>query len=120
MAGFEHTITNHPIENEYPKLVRDRIPEIIKTADGREVPVEVLNDEGFEVWLRKKAIEEAVELLKAESDAHLLEEIADILEILKELKELKGFTDEQVAAIQDEKRSKRGGFGKRLLMINND
>ena len=120
MSGFEHTFTNHAIENEYPKLVRDRIPEIIRDEDGREVLVEVLDDAGFEVRLKQKAVEEAVELSEAESDAHLLEEIADVLEILDELMALKGFTTERVKQVQDEKRNKRGGFGKRLLMLNND
>lgn len=120
MTKFEHTFTNLAAENEYPKLIRDRIPQIIKQEDGRDVTVEVLNDDDFEAWLRKKAIEEAYELADAESDSHLLEEIADLREILDELEKLKGFSPDQVQAVQDEKRAKRGGFAKRLLMLNND
>lgn len=120
MTKFEHTFTNHPIESEYPKLVRDRIPEIIMEEDGRKVQVEVLDDAGFEERLRQKAVEEAVELSEAENDMHLLEEIADLRELLDELQRLKGFSDEEVKTVQDEKRQKRGGFGKRLLMLNDD
>jgi len=70
--------------------------------------------------LRQKAIEEATELSEAEDDDHLLEEIADVREILDELQRLKGFTDEQIEIVQDQKREKRGGFSKRLLMLSND
>lgn len=117
MAGFEHTVTDLPQENEYPKLVRDLIPQIIKDNDGVDVPTQVLSDEDFEQWLRKKAVEEAFELQDADTDPHLLEEIADLREILDTLQELKGFTPEQVKSVQDEKRQKRGGFGRRILML---
>lgn len=117
MSGFEHTVTNLPEENEYPKLVRDLIPDIIKDNDGVDVPIEILSDEDFELRLKKKAVEEAVELVDAESDSHLLEEIADLREILDTLERLKGFTSEQVQVVQNEKRQKRGGFDKRILML---
>lgn len=120
MSTFQHTVTSLDIENEYPKLVRDRIPEIIKTEGARDVPVKILNDSDFEWWLRKKAIEEATELAEADSDSHLLEEIADVREILEELIRLKGFTTEQIQTVQTEKRQKRGGFDKRILMLSND
>lgn len=120
MTGFTHTVTDIPIENEYPKLVRDRIPEIIKNEDGRDVPVEVLDDTAFEARLRQKTVEEAVELSEADTDDHLLEEIADVLEVIGELSELKGFTKEQIEQVQTEKRLKRGGFKKRLLMLSNE
>ena len=119
MHDFEHTVTDLAIENEYPKLVRDRIPEIIKEQDGWDVPVEVLDDTMFEQRLRQKIVEEAVELATADSETHLLEEIADVHEILDELEKLKGFTQEQVKIVQDQKREKRGGFKKRLLMLSN-
>ena len=117
---FEHTATNLPAENEYPKLVRDRIPEIIVEADGREVPVRTLELDEFIDYLKKKAVEEAEELSATDTDPHLLEEIADLREILDTLEAAKGFTPEQVKTVQDEKRTKRGGFDLRLLMLNND
>ncbi|HEU0266438.1 MAG TPA: nucleoside triphosphate pyrophosphohydrolase [Candidatus Saccharimonadaceae bacterium] len=120
MKGFTHTVTDLDIENEYPKLVRDRIPEIIMMEDGRKVPVKILNDAEFERRLRQKAIEEATELAEAETDEHLLEEIADVREILDELERFKGFSAEQVKKVQDQKRARRGGFHKRVLMLRND
>ncbi|MDB5165528.1 MAG: phosphoribosyl-ATP pyrophosphohydrolase [Candidatus Saccharibacteria bacterium] len=116
---FEHTITDLPAENEYPKLIRDRIPEII-LADGREVDTRTLDDEEFLHFLLKKVTEEAQELENAVTDSNILEEIADVREILDAILELKGVSLEQIQAIQDEKRQKRGGFKLRLLMLNND
>jgi predicted house-cleaning noncanonical NTP pyrophosphatase (MazG superfamily) len=118
--AFQHIITDLPAENEYPKLVRDRIPEIIVKADGRKVPVRALGLEEFIDYLKKKVVEEAKELEVTKSDSHLLEEIADLREVLEALEVAKGFTSEQVKTAQDAKRAKRGGFDLRLLMLNND
>ncbi len=117
---FQHTVTNLPEENEYPKLVRDLIPKIIKDEDGRDVPVRSLDDSEFEKYLRQKIVEEATELLHADSDHNLVEEIADVREILDTIEKLKGITPEQIKQIQAQKRTKRGGFDDRLLMLSND
>lgn len=119
MRTYQHTITDLPAENEYPKLIRDRIPEII-AADGRIVDTRTLDDEEFLRYLLKKVIEEAEELAHATTKSNMLEEIADVREILDTLLKLKGVSDEQIQAIQDEKRQKRGGFEARLLMLSND
>jgi len=116
---FEHTFTDLPAENEYPKLIRDRIPEII-LADGRKVDTRTLDDEEFLQYLLKKITEEAQELENATTDSNILEEIADVREILDSILELKSVSPEEIQAIQDEKRQKRGGFKLRLLMLSND
>lgn len=119
MLSFRHKITNLPEENEYPKLVRDLIPDIIRQEDGKEVRIVVLSDEDFELWLKKKAIEEAHELFAAETGSHIIEEIVDLREILDTLEQLKCISADQVRAVQNEKRQIRGGFDKRLLLIDN-
>lgn len=116
---YQHTMTELPEESQYPKLVRDKIPDIIKEHDGYDVEVRRLNDEEFEEYLRKKVIEEATELLRAETDNNFTEEIADVRELLDTLERLKGISPRQMKKIQDEKRAKRGGFDKRLLMLGN-
>ncbi len=118
--AFEHTITDLPRENEYPKLVRDRIPEIVKTHDGYEPPVRVLSDDQeFLKYLQRKAVEEAEELSHATTDSNLAEEIADVYEIIDAIMALKGFSAADIAKTQAEKRAKRGGFDGRLLMLGN-
>lgn len=115
--SFTHTITNLPKENEYPKLVRDKIPEIVKTYDGIDVPTRILNDEEYLTYLLKKVVEEAEELSGAETDSNLVEEIADVYEIIDSILALKNVSREEVLAVRDEKREKRGGFDKRILML---
>jgi predicted house-cleaning noncanonical NTP pyrophosphatase (MazG superfamily) len=117
---FEHTLTDLDIENEYPKLVRDGIPAIIKANEGYDVPTRELTDRGERrKFLGKKGIEEATELSEAGTDEHRLEELADYEELVDTWLEEMGKTREDLRAVQDEKRQKRGGFKKWLLMLAN-
>lgn len=117
---FQHTVTDLPIENEYPKLVRDKIPEIIKQKEGRIAATRVLDDDNeFLGFLLKKVVEEAEELSRATSDHNIQEEIADVYEIIDTIIKLKGMSAKDITTTQDEKRAKRGGFDQRLIMLNN-
>ncbi|HSW74422.1 MAG TPA: nucleoside triphosphate pyrophosphohydrolase [Candidatus Saccharimonadales bacterium] len=116
---YTHTETNLPVENEYPKLVRDKIPEIIHQHEGVQAPTRVLEDDTeYEAYLRRKIIEEAAELAATETDDHTIEEMADLEELIDALLALKKLDRAQVTAAQSEKREKRGGFAKRLLMLD--
>lgn len=116
----QHT-TTATLKNEYPKLVRDKIPQIIADNDGKHVTTRVLDDDDeFMSFLLKKVIEESNELSKTTTDPDLIEEIADIYEVIDALLEFKGMTRQDVEMIQGTKRAKRGGFKDRLLMLNND
>lgn len=115
---FTHTETDLPVESEYPKLVRDKIPEIIYDLDGVSVPTRILEDDAeYEAYLRKKILEEAAELAATETNDHTIEEMADLEELVDALLTLKGLNREQVNVAQIEKREKRGGFTKRILML---
>lgn len=115
---FRHTDTDHPLENEYPKLIRDKIPEIIKQTKGNDVSLRMLaDDQEFLSYLLKKVVEEAEELSQADTDTNLKEEIADIYETIDALIKMKSFSVAEILNIQSEKREKRGGFEKRLLML---
>lgn len=113
---FNHTELG--IETEYPKLVRDRIPEIIKENEGVDIQTRVLdNDDEFFKYLAKKIVEESVELQNADNVDDLMVELADIYEIIDTIIELKGKTRGDIGGIEDEKRLKNGGFEKRILML---
>ena len=113
---FSHT--NYPIENEYPKLVRDLIPEIIKEKMGKYPETKILKEDGdFLNALLQKMVEEAVELQKSAENNNLEEELADIFEIIDAVLALQGKSREDIIQIQNEKRKKRGGFTKRILML---
>ena len=55
LINMELKHTNLEIENEYPKLVRDRIPEIIKEREGVGIKSRMLEDDAeFLKYLLKK------------------------------------------------------------------
>ena len=96
------------------KLVRDRIPEIIR-ADGREPVTRVLTADEYATELHAKLAEEAGELLDAPAD-HRLEEMADVYEVLSAMAAHHGFTMDDVARTAADKRASRGGFADRLWL----
>ena len=68
------------MEKVYNKLVRDRIPEIIK-KDGETLFVRKLSQKEFKAEVLKKVLEEAQELSEAKNREELLKECADLQEI---------------------------------------
>ncbi len=116
---MDFTSTNYPIENEYPKLVRDNIPDIIKLRTGEEPATRVLSDDAeYLEFLFKKVVEEATELQHSGEHNNLEEELADVLELVDAIMALKGLRREDIAKIQNEKRGKNGAFIKRILMLS--
>lgn len=114
---YQHTDTHLAIESEYPKLVRDRIPEII-AADGQICDSRVIEtDDEYVAELNRKAVEEATELAAATTPEHVLEEAADVLEVLLIRVAVNGHTLADIERIRDQKRRERGGFEERILML---
>lgn len=95
----------------YNKLVRDRIPEIIE-ASGKSCAVETLDNDRYIKMLDAKLQEELNEYQESKS----LEELADLLEVMGAVVKARGYTWEQLTEIRKEKKEKRGGFEKRLLL----
>jgi predicted house-cleaning noncanonical NTP pyrophosphatase (MazG superfamily) len=62
------------------KLVRDRVPQIIR-AQGDEPIVRIAGPGEYRELLRAKLVEEAHEVVTAD-DAHVHEELADVLEVV--------------------------------------
>lgn len=95
----------------FNKLVRDKIPEIIK-ANG-EVPItRVLGDEEFMHELNKKLQEEVQEYLADEN----IEELADILEVMHGILASKKKTFLELEGLRKQKAQERGGFEKRVFL----
>lgn len=118
---MEFMPTNLSIENEYPKLVRDNIPQIIESKRGKQPPQRMLSDDKeFLSYLLKKTVEEATELQHSVEHGNLTEELADILELIDTIVILQGLSKDDILAVQKEKRAKNGGFEKRILMLSKD
>lgn len=114
---FKHT--NYGFERDYPKLVRDRIPEIVKKKEGkvsRRFRVLKGDDEFFK-YLLKKLTEESMELRKVKKHGNFEEELADIFEVLDAILKAKKKSKKNILVIQTKKRKERGGFKKRILML---
>lgn len=100
------------------KLVRDRIPEIIR--ESGEVPViTTAGDDEYEPLLRAKLLEEVSEFLEAGED-EALDELADVLEVICALNRLKGETLHDLERRRVHKRIERGGFSKKIVWHGNE
>ena len=93
------------------KLVRDKIPEIVK-ASGRIPVTHILSDEEFLVVLETKLKEEIVEYQEDKS----LEELADILEVLQAICVARGYNLEQLEQKRRKKAEERGGFKDKIFL----
>jgi len=100
---------------KYNKLVRDNIPKIIEN-DGLNYKTRVLNDEEYEVELRKKLIEEATELLKAKNVDEKIYELADIYEIIEYILMTNNIDKRKVDIARIKKNMKNGSFEDRIFL----
>jgi predicted house-cleaning noncanonical NTP pyrophosphatase (MazG superfamily) len=100
----------------YNKLVRDRIPEIIE-SNGKKAKVKELDSSTYVRELKAKLEEEWKEYLGSTSDDEAMEELCDILEILHAFAHVHGSSFEELEAIRKKKFHERGGFEKRLYLV---
>lgn len=100
----------------YNKLVRDKIPEIIK-ADGGEPKVRFLNDQEFIAALLEKLKEEAEELTKAQADKQeLIKEIGDVYEVIEAIMDYYKIERGEVIKLKNDRKIKRGGFKEKIFL----
>ena len=93
---------------QHGKLVRDRIPEIIRLT-GRTPEVRALDGDELLEALLCKLEEETHELRIAPQDGRT-EELADILEVVLALAGTFGIEPDALEKAADTKRAERGGF----------
>ncbi|WLD94461.1 nucleoside triphosphate pyrophosphohydrolase [Alkalihalobacillus sp. AL-G] len=101
----------------YNKLVRDRIPEIIRNT-GVDFNTRIMKEKEYHVELRKKLKEELNEYLEANNDNSSIEELADIVEIINALTSVHNSSVEELESVRKEKAEKRGGFQERIFLID--
>ena len=101
------------MERIYNKLVRDNIPNIIKSKG--ETPVtRILSEDEYKNELEKKLYEEYKEVIEA-SGSDRIEELADMLEIINALAKIESKTLDNVILVAEQKNEKRGALMKRYF-----
>jgi predicted house-cleaning noncanonical NTP pyrophosphatase (MazG superfamily) len=101
---------------QYNKLVRDGIPDEL-TSLGKAFETRVLDDVEYERELLKKVVEEAEELRQAPDHHSSVKELADIFEVIDAVVDLKGISRDDIEAMRESRREKRGGFLKKIFLL---
>lgn len=102
----------------YNKLVRDKMIDIYKhdienKLTASDYSVRYMEKTEILQKLKDKFIEESQEVFEAydkEDKAQLKEELADVIEVIDAILFQNNFSLEEVLAIRDAKRAKKGGF----------
>jgi predicted house-cleaning noncanonical NTP pyrophosphatase (MazG superfamily) len=98
-----------------PKLVRDKIPEII-AAKWQTAHVYTANNEEYWERLKDKLIEEAHEVIE---EKNIPEELADLIEVIHAICSIRWISLINVEKIRTEKKEKRGGFEEKIILDDN-
>lgn len=95
----------------YNKLVRDKIPEIIKSS-GKNPVTELMDETAYKKALDQKLLEETKEYLESGSE----EELADIAEVFYSILAARGISINEIEQLRAEKAAERGGFEQRIFL----
>ena len=99
----------------YNKLVRDKIPDIIRSCG--EIPnIRILEQEEYLRHLEAKLDEEVGEYHRDKN----AEELADILEVVFALAQAIGCTKEELLEVYRQKHEARGGFENRIFLVSKE
>lgn len=93
------------------KLVRDKIPEIIK-QNGKVPVTHIAADEEYWQKLKEKLSEEVNEFLESDKE----EELADILEVINAICDHKGIDKEKLELLRKKKTEERGAFKDKIIL----
>lgn len=96
---------------KYNKLVRDKIPEVIK-AKGQTPVWHVADEDEYWMKLKAKLAEETGEFVRDES----VNEVADVLEVIDAIIAYKKFDRAEIEQAKRKKFAERGGFAKRIIL----
>lgn len=95
----------------YNKLVRNKIPEIIKANGSTPRVIDIHRDsENLTQKFHAKILEETTELSEAKSLDEIIEEAADLIQVVLDYVRTKGFTIEDLETVRHAKAIKCGTF----------
>ncbi|MBS3151145.1 nucleoside triphosphate pyrophosphohydrolase [Candidatus Woesearchaeota archaeon] len=96
---------------KYNKLVRDKIPDIIKQKGSTPI-IKIADDEEYLERLIEKFKEESDEFLKEFSE----EELADLLEVIYAICDFQKIDTKRLEILRKEKSEKRGAFKNKIIL----
>lgn len=97
--------------DDLPKLVRDRIPEIIE-KNNQDYRSRKASEDEMEEWLRKKVLEEAREF----AEDGEIDELADLYAVISEYLEREEKSFSKLDKIEERKATKRGAFKNNIIL----
>lgn len=96
---------------KYNKLVRDKIPEIIKRKGS--IPItHIASDDKYWQKLKEKLQEEIDEFMKDSNE----EELADILEVVYAICDYMKIDKKELELLRKKKAEERGGFKDKIIL----
>lgn len=95
----------------YNKLVRDKIPDIIK-GSGKDCEIQILSDIEYLKMVDAKLDEELAEYHQDKN----IEELADLLEVIYAAAKARGYSLNELELIRKRKKEKNGAFEKRIML----
>lgn len=104
-----------PRRTRVGKLVRDKIPAVIEARGETAVAVELSKAELVPA-LKKKLVEEALEVFHATAGKATLEELADVLAVMRAMAAQCGFDWGTIEQTERDKHAKRGGFERGVFL----
>lgn len=96
---------------KYNKLVRDKIPEYIKSKGGVPI-IHIANNKEYWEKLKEKLQEEIGEFNANET----IEEMADIQEVIDTMCDYKKFDKKELLSAKENKTKERGSFKKKIIL----
>jgi len=97
------------------KLIRDKMAEIVFHQRGELLDIRVANDDEFLNFLKQKIVEESSEVLNAQTNEQLIEELADVMEVIKAIAMSRNIVDEMFERI-DTKYQECGAFDRKIIL----
>ncbi len=103
------------MEKEYNKLVRDKMPDIIKDKGNNPI-TKVLDTKEYKIELKNNLLEGYKKFFKTNVSDARIDVLADMLEIINSLANLENKTLKDIERVADLKRQYQGSFQEKIYL----